>query len=724
MYGSQMGSLTVQASSDGGLTWSADLWGKYGVQSAFTSSSSPWLKATLDMSAYGGLSNVKFRIRGFTNLNLSDMAIDDIRVYSSAPQTFSASTSSQTQGYIFQNTANQSIMQIKIDMNGDISPLIATTFSFNTNGTTLTSDITNAKLWYTGNTGIFSGATQVGTTVSNPSGSFQINANTALSVGSNHFWLTYDIPLSATLGNYADAEVTQIVIGGVNRTPAVTSPPQTKMIVGQTITGSGGSPSMYHPISGYTYYVATEILYLASEIGTPKNLLTAGFLKASGTALDSIKNIKLYMKHDAATTLSTGTYSLAGYSLVYDGSWTNNAPSGWMDVNLQNPFTYNGTENLRILVVQTVGTIVNPYPYWQYAGFSPIKCRYSYSTTTAPTSLAQNANRPHMRFLYNSPTGMSYVSSTTSQASTNFAILGAANQEVLAMQVVTNNSINPLNATSFTVNTTGTTNVTDISAAKIYYTGTNSAFSIGSATLFGAAVNNPSGTFTITGTQALQQGTNYFWLVYDISPTATINNFVDGQCTSIIVDGVTRTPAVTNPAGNRQIKPYLLIGDFTTSSFSIPMHYSSYSASEFIYLQSEMNGAKDLTKIAFYKVSGVNTFESIQNVSIYLKNSSGTTMSSGTYSILPDYTLVYSGPFPNNAASGWMEVPFNSSFFYNGTQNLHVLVVKTVSPNITGYPNWGVRSVSPNRCRTAYNFSTPVTSLTSNSSIPIVRFEY
>lgn len=273
------------------------------------------------MSAYGGMSNVKFRIRGYTNLNLSDMAIDDIRVYSSAPQTYSSSTSSQTDAYVFQSSTNQTILQIKIDMNGDITPLTASTFSFNTNGTTLPSDITNAKLWYTGNSVVFSGATMAGNIVSNPSGAFTINANTVLSVGSNYFWLTYDIPLSATLGNYVDAEITQIVIGGVNRIPALTSPPQTKMIVGETITGTGGSTSLYHPISGYTYNVATEIIYLASEIGTAKNLLTAGFLKASGTALDSIKNIKLYMKHDAASTLASGTYSLAGYSLVYDGSW-------------------------------------------------------------------------------------------------------------------------------------------------------------------------------------------------------------------------------------------------------------------------------------------------------------------------------------------------------------------------------------------------------------------
>jgi len=48
------------------------------------------------------------------------------------------------------------------------------------------------------------------------------------------------------------------------------------------------------------------------------------------------------MKHTSASTLSTGTYSTAGYTLVYSGSFPNNSSSGWMEVELDTRFEYNG----------------------------------------------------------------------------------------------------------------------------------------------------------------------------------------------------------------------------------------------------------------------------------------------------------------------------------------------------------------------------------------------
>ena len=111
----------------------------------------------------------------------------------------------------------------------------------------------------------------------------------------------------------------------------------------------------------------------------------------------------------------------------------------------------------------------------------------------------------------------------------------------------------------FTCNTTGTTATADISSARLYYTGTTAAFS--TATPFGSAVASPSGSFTITGTQTLAEGTNYFWLAYAVAPGATNGNVLDAQCTSVTVGGSARTPSVTAPAGNRQIFNILAIYD-------------------------------------------------------------------------------------------------------------------------------------------------------------------
>jgi hypothetical protein len=160
------------------------------------------------------------------------------------------------------------------------------------------------------------------------------------------------------------------------------------------------------------------------------------------------------------------------------------------------------------------------------------------------------------------PLAQSYVSSTVTQ---NTAALprGTTNQQIIGIQVVMLGAATPLNITQFNLNTTGTTSTSDISNAKLFYTGTSNVFA--TTTQFGSTVAVPSGAYTVAGTQALSNGINYFWLTYDIPAGATINNFVDGECTSITLTDGAHTPSVTAPAGNRQIKAPLA-GTYTINN--------------------------------------------------------------------------------------------------------------------------------------------------------------
>lgn len=174
--------------------------------------------------------------------------------------------------------------------------------------------------------------------------------------------------------------------------------------------------------------------------------------------------------------------------------------------------------------------------------------------------------------LFENGNNMSYSTSTTEQASTANAGIGTNINEVIRLQVNTQKSDNPLSLTSITFTTTGSTSaVNDILAAKIYYT-TTAAFS--TSTQFGSTYSNPSGSFTVTGSQQLAQGNNYFWLAYDIKPTATAGNVVDGQCSSFITSesGTSKTPAVTNPTGARPL------GLVFSGTKSIPADYATIAA--------------------------------------------------------------------------------------------------------------------------------------------------
>ncbi|RLD53516.1 MAG: hypothetical protein DRJ01_19280, partial [Bacteroidetes bacterium] len=146
---------------------------------------------------------------------------------------------------------------------------------------------------------------------------------------------------------------------------------------------------------------------------------------------------------------------------------------------------------------------------------------------------------------------MTYVSSTVFQNNPYDVFQGTVKNEIIGIEVVTNGSSSPLDITSFSLNTSGSTDAaTDISNAKLYYTATSNVFS--TTNQFGSTVNSPNGNFNITGTQTLRCGKNYFWLTYDIAGGATENDYVDAECTSLTI-GTAKTPTTTAPVGYRQI---------------------------------------------------------------------------------------------------------------------------------------------------------------------------
>jgi hypothetical protein len=162
---------------------------------------------------------------------------------------------------------------------------------------------------------------------------------------------------------------------------------------------------------------------------------------------------------------------------------------------------------------------------------------------------------------------MTYVSSTTSQPSISTVETNSANNAIVKVEVVMSATGAPVNATSFDVATTGTTALADITNLKVWYTGSSSTFA--ATTQFGATVAAPAATQAVTGAQLLTNGSNYFWVTYDIASAATIANVVDGEVTSVTV-GAPQTPTVTSPAGTRLIRvPYCPMAATNTSDEEI-----------------------------------------------------------------------------------------------------------------------------------------------------------
>ena len=178
------------------------------------------------------------------------------------------------------------------------------------------------------------------------------------------------------------------------------------------------------------------------------------------------------------------------------------------------------------------------------------------STTSSTTMTWSSTVKPDSGRTYAWATLPQVFDSASTIQVTGGVPVGGTAQPVIGIVFYTHGALNAKTVSAILCNTTGTTSTSDISNAKIYYTGNTNTFTTPSAALhqFGSTTfTSPSGAMYFTGLDTLKPGANYFWLVYDItSSTSSMGNVVDGQCT-LVTDSSTHAPNTTNPAGNRPI---------------------------------------------------------------------------------------------------------------------------------------------------------------------------
>jgi hypothetical protein len=105
------------------------------------------------------------------------------------------------------------------------------------------------------------------------------------------------------------------------------------------------------------------------------------------------------------------------------------------------------------------------------------------------------------------------------------------------------------------------------------------------------------------------------------------------------------------------------------SRYPIAFYYS-YERSANIYLANEINAFGTITSLAWLPTESLNP---IVPVKIYLKSTTATVMTSGTWnSLISDATLVFDGNVNNFIAANWKIVDINDWAYTQG--NLMVLV--------------------------------------------------
>lgn len=218
---------------------------------------------------------------------------------------------------------------------------------------------------------------------------------------------------------------------------------------------------------------------------------------------------------------------------------------------------YEGTNVVEIVY----GTGPGTNPSSASVGIASSTTAFHSVTTNANTSSTVTANDANTTFPSSgrkytfTPSSMSFSSSNVVQSSTANTTKCDFDQDVICLQVVTTGGcLSPLSLTSIQlgIGSSSSGTLADISKIHVYYTGTTNSFNTTNEFVAGGTVPS-GGTNTLNGSQTLSIGTNYFWIAYDINPSATTSNAVDAAVNSFTLAATNRIPTTTNPGGSRTI---------------------------------------------------------------------------------------------------------------------------------------------------------------------------
>jgi hypothetical protein len=431
---------------------------------------------------------------------------------------------------------NSQIARIQIRMSSIGSTVPLTQFNLSTNGSANPiSNIDSIIVWYTGNNPNFVTPTVFGSTGSQ-SGAFIVSGSQNMLNDTNYFWVSYNIRDTAIVGDSVDIEVTSVTINSTVQTPTTTAPIGARLIRGaycasnatttfdgeifnvtvgslnnttDCITAATGPGSVLSQYSNFTNTVAAPNLIKGTPIPFSVNTATCG------SGYDGVMGIWIDLNDDGDFTDSGETVHMTPV-FVY-------GVTVFRTGNIVIPCsTTPGLKRMRVSLIETTTSPIAPCGTFGYGETEDYVINVVESNPTYLTSLAIQQ------------TG------STSAGSTNVPVLR------IPVRVVQNNC-SPSLITEIRFNTIGTTSVADITSAKLYKTGTSSAFS--TTNLIGT-VTSPSGAFSFIINDTALNDTNNYWLAYDISGTAVNNNVVDARFDSAQVFGNWRLPSVSAPAGS------------------------------------------------------------------------------------------------------------------------------------------------------------------------------
>lgn len=529
----------------------------------------------------------------------------------------------------------------------------------------------------------------------------------------------------------------------------------------QTITIGTGTSSQRYPLGSYYGFERSASLYTAAEINTPAGgtILSLGWNAKSNMNVNL--PVKIYIKAvpSTTTTLTAQNWNTAttGATYVFSGNIPN-LTIGWNTIPLQLPFTYNGTDNLIVLVETNFGG--------SGGGGGSTGASITYSSATSSHMYIQTDTNP--------PTTST---GTVTGNRPNIQLTFGAAPTCLAMQPGGTLSMGTITATNAVLNWTAYASA-PAAGYEIYYSTTNTAPTAATP----PTQTVPAGTTTATLSPLTPDSTYYAWVRAKCSATdqsawtGPISFITPPTCPpvpssagSLSTGLVTTTNAVVNwtaptpaPAGGYEIyfsttntpptaatpatqtvpagtttatlSPLVTgttyywwvrgvctatdksswvagpsftpgqIGSGTATVSQLPVNSNyGYNYSQQIYTATEVLGAVGtgtfITEIKFYVAAPHTDQNKYNQWVVYMGNTTQNNFAT-TSSWVPSSSLtqVWAGTLPTMVANTWVTIPLTTPLLWDGTSNI-VIAVDENAPDYASYPlaTWGGYTAGPNR---------------------------
>lgn len=444
--------------------------------------------------------------------------------YAPAPMTVKTIETAQVADKTSQaGSVDQPILSVCVKTE-NTEAINATKLTFETTGTTDASHLQKASVYYTAKSAEFSTANKLGEAVPTGLQEFSIDVDQQLVEGDNYFWLAYDIDPKAQTGEIIDAGCKQVVVGGSSYTPSTVNPDGNSSVknellstvgtVEKTIYGTWTFKNTPNPYVGYDGYEPVT----GDQIST--------FIPG-----DDDMVVELDIQSFALFYSANSNYPRAKFE-VYSGKGTSGellwSLTGEADKNV------GPGKILRSKSVDGALTVVFD----------------AKTETSAYTAKGWTAEVREYR-----QRAMEVNTVVTTQASTEIVNKGAANQEILGIDIQTAGNLSPVVLKGINFNLKGCQ--ANVAKMHLYTSGQKNELTKDSSIAdLDVTADMADANITFARPLELAEGDNYFWLTFDVADDATTDADLDAAVTAVVTSAATINVAASegDPEGVRTVK--------------------------------------------------------------------------------------------------------------------------------------------------------------------------